>query len=341
MDAGDPSRPGASVGPPLRLPALQRPASMSPQDWALKTGLGALPRARTTSPQRNQKGVRESSQRHKEKMMSSFDVRGELEPVHTGGEQSFPSAPGGDDISVDVRSTSASSEVCSRLAAADSGEQSAAHSEGRAREASALRANSNSPTRWESQRAIVRGSVGRLRAVAGRSHSTSPPRDARPEPQARRMPKLSSSFEPEEERRAKSRFGFSSSSSCLTRSRSTVDQRLVLGGSHRKTALAQVREAGQILRHQIRLAFWSAAKTRAEVHSKLEQRAQGRGASAVASYHRGGAAAPRDGWVLDKRQLAQLLHNLQIHLCDPVHDAVVIMDALDVDGTVRRHVGLD
>ena len=149
------------------------------------------------------------------------------------------------------------------------------------------------------------------------------------------MPKLSSSFEPAEERRDKSRLGFSSSSSCLMRSRSTVDQRLVLGGSHRKTALAQVREAGQILRHQIRLAFWSAAKTRAEVRSKLEQRAQGRVASAVASYHRSGAAGhPRDnGWVLDKRQLAQLLHNLQINLCDPIHDAVVIMDALDVDGT--------
>jgi hypothetical protein len=66
---------------------------------------------------------------------------------------------------------------------------------------------------------------------------------------------------------------------------------LVLGASHHKL----VREAGQILRHQIRLAFWSAAKTRPVVHSKFEQRAQGRGASAVASYHRGGAAAPRNG----------------------------------------------
>jgi len=38
-------------------------------------------------------------------------------------------------------------------------------------------------------------------------------------------------------------------------------------------------------------------------------------------------------WVLDKKLLGRLLHSLQIHLCDPIRDAAVIMEALDVDGS--------
>ena len=111
--------------------------------------------------------------------------------------------------------------------------------------------------------------------------------------------------------------------------------RLTTGGSHRKTVLRRVDVAAGILRLQIREAFWAVAQMQPR-REKLEKQVDGSNTPVLCDTLE---EAEEERWVLDKTLLARLLHNLQIHLCDPIRDAAVIMEALDVDASGAIDLG--